>query len=55
MKDETNCYYIGGGDVYLLQSVAIHFNHTVLQKMAKNYRVLTSYVMSTPKNPERVP
>ena len=29
MKDELNCSYIGGGDAYLLQSVAIHFNHTV--------------------------
>ena len=29
MKDELNCSYNGGGDAYLLQSVAIHFNHTV--------------------------
>ena len=29
MKDELNCFYIGGGVVYLLQSGAIHFNHTV--------------------------
>ena len=29
LKDELNCSYNGGGDAYLLQSVAIHFNHTV--------------------------
>ena len=29
MKDELNCSYNGRGDAYLLQSVAIHFNHTV--------------------------
>ena len=29
MKDEINCSYIGGGYTYILQSVAIHFNHTV--------------------------
>ena len=29
MKDELNCSYNGGGVVYLLQSVAIHFNLTV--------------------------
>ena len=31
MKDELNCSYNGGGDAYLLQSVAIHFNHTVVK------------------------
>ena len=30
MKDELNCSYNGGGDSYLLQSVSIHFNHTVM-------------------------
>ena len=29
MEDEINCSYNDGGDVYLLKSVAIHFNHTV--------------------------
>ena len=29
MKYEINCFYNGGGDAYLLQSAAIHFNHTV--------------------------
>ena len=29
MKDEINFSYNGGGDAYPLQSVAIHFNHTV--------------------------
>ena len=29
MKDELNYPHNGGGDAYLLQSVAIHFNHTV--------------------------
>ena len=29
MKDELNCSDNGGGDAYLLKSVAIHFNHTV--------------------------
>ena len=29
MKDELNCSHNGGGVVYLLQSVAIHFNLTV--------------------------
>ena len=29
MKDELNCSYNGGGDAYILQNVAIHFNHTV--------------------------
>ena len=28
MKDELNCSHNGGGVVYLLQSVAIHFNLT---------------------------
>ena len=32
MKDELNFSYNGGGDAYLLQSVAIHFNHTVAEK-----------------------
>ena len=42
MKDELNCPHNGGGDAYLLQSGAIHFNHTVvisipkLQKLASN-------------------
>ena len=31
MKDELNCSPNGGGDAYLLQSVAIHFNHTVVR------------------------
>ena len=31
MKDELNFSYNGGGDAYLLQSVAIHFNHTVAE------------------------
>ena len=29
MKDYINCSYNGGGDAYLLQIVAIPFNHTV--------------------------
>ena len=29
MKDEIKCAQNGGGVVYLLQSVAIHFNLTV--------------------------
>ena len=29
VKDELNCSHVGGGYAYLLQSVAIHFNHTV--------------------------
>ena len=29
MKEDLNWSYNGGGDAYLLQSVAIHFNHTV--------------------------
>ena len=29
MKDELNFSYNGGGDAYLLQSVAINFNLTV--------------------------
>ena len=28
MQDELNCSHNGGVVVYLLQSVAIHFNHT---------------------------
>ena len=28
MKDEKKFYYIGGGEAYLLQSVAIQINHT---------------------------
>ena len=28
MKDKLNCFYNSGGDAYLLESVAIHFNHT---------------------------
>ena len=32
MKDELNCSYIGGGVAYLMQSVAIHFNLTVVRK-----------------------
>ena len=33
MKDEPNCSYDDGGDAYLLQSVAINFNHTVVVKL----------------------
>ena len=29
MKNELNLSYNGGGDAYLLRSVAVHFNHTV--------------------------
>ena len=29
MKDELKLSHNGGGDAYLLQSVVIHFNHTV--------------------------
>ena len=29
MKDELNCSHNDRGVAYLLQSVAIHFNHTV--------------------------
>ena len=29
MKDDLNCLHNGGGDVYILQIIAIHFNHTV--------------------------
>ena len=36
MKNELNSSHNGGGDAYLLQSVAIHFKHTVLHKTAKN-------------------
>ena len=32
MKDDLNCSHNGGGDAYLLQSIAIHFNHTVKKK-----------------------
>ena len=28
LKHEKNCSYIGGGEAYLLQSVAIQINHT---------------------------
>ena len=31
LKDELNCSYNGGGDAYILQSVAIHFKHTVFK------------------------
>ena len=34
MKDELNCSYNGGGLEYLLQSVAIHFNITVITTFA---------------------
>ena len=30
MKDEINCSCTGGGDAYLLQSVAIHFSGKML-------------------------
>ena len=32
MKDELNFSYNGGEDAYLLQSLAINFNHTVADK-----------------------
>ena len=35
MKDDINCSYNDGGDAYLLQSVAIHFNHTVYMCVLK--------------------
>ena len=35
MKDELNFSHNDGGDAYLLQSVAIHFNHTVESKSKK--------------------
>ena len=28
MKDETGCFHNGGGVAYLMQSVAIRFNHS---------------------------
>ena len=43
MKDELNCSHNGGGVVYLLQSVAIHFNLTV-----QNYKKMRK--KSDPKN-----
>ena len=33
MKDEPNCSYDDGRDAYILQSVAINFNHTVVVKL----------------------
>ena len=44
MKDELNFSYNGGGDAYILQSVAIHFKHTVAKKKgpcARNNRQRT--------------
>ena len=41
MKDELNCSYNGGGDAYLLQSVAIHFSHTVLKTQMPHDRTET--------------
>ena len=40
MKDELNCYYNGGVDAYLLQSVAMHFNHTVY---IENFPIIFSF------------
>ena len=36
MKDDINCHYNGGGDTYLLQSLAIHFNLTVIPGLHTN-------------------
>ena len=38
MKDEINCSYNGGGGAYPLQSVAIHFNHTVEKLCGRFFR-----------------
>ena len=43
MKDELNCYYNGGVDAYLLQSVAMHFNHTVY---TENFPIIFSFRIS---------
>ena len=37
MKDDLNCSHNGGTDAYLLQSVYIHFNHTVKFKWMETF------------------
>ena len=43
MKDELNFPYNGGGDAYLLQSVSIHFNHTVVVQKQQFRRLFGIY------------
>ena len=45
MKYELNCSYNGGGDAYLLQSVAIHFNHKVLEQRLFLMVVLSKFAL----------
>ena len=35
MKDDQTCSHKGGGDAYILKSVVVNFNHTVIQLMDK--------------------
>ena len=55
MKDELNCSYIGEGDAYLLQSVAIHFNHTVgVTKATIKWETKASHMYVRQKCPARM-
>ena len=47
MKDEINFSHNGGVVVYLLQSVAIHFNLTVLTKTEINALARIGYYIYT--------
>ena len=44
MKDELNCSHNGGGVAYLLPSVAINLNPTVLSMSPANNRVQTNFI-----------